>query len=124
MTPVAPEEMVVLDRSGRIRADSLTRQGEQTATNEREGGLVLDPVKIERAESEIDKFISSRSKQREEANALAAIEKAEDARKLQEMRKEHRVLWVEHYRRLAFASLQNSRDYRARARALERGEIA
>ncbi len=74
------------------------------------------------ATDQIDRLIESRARGREEANALAQLEKAEDLRRLQAMRAEHKVLWIAHYRRLAFASLQNSRDYRARARALERGQ--
>ncbi len=36
-------------------------------------GQLLDVERVERAEAEIDKFIASRSKQREDANALEAM---------------------------------------------------
>ncbi len=74
------------------------------------------------ATDQIDKLISSRARGREEANALAGLEKAEDLRRLREMREEHRVLWIEHFRRLAACNLAAARDYRRRARALEANE--
>ncbi len=84
---------------------------------------MLDHVKLERAESEIDKFIASRSDSRKAANEEAARQRAEDARKLREMRQEHKVLWVEHYRRLAACNLKAARDYRRRAREMQATEV-
>ena len=71
------------------------------------------------ATDQIDRLIESRRQGREEANALAQLERAEDARRLREMRQDHKVLWVEHYRRLAASSLKAARDLRRRARELE-----
>ncbi len=74
------------------------------------------------ATDQIDRLIESRAKGREEANALAQLEKAEDLRRLLETRQENRILWIEHFRRLAACSLAAARDYRRRARALEANE--
>ncbi len=80
---------------------------------------MLDHVKLERAESEIDKFISSRSKGRETANEEAKRQKAEDRRRHDEYREQCRVLWAIHLRRLAGSYLTMARDARRRARELE-----
>ena len=83
---------------------------------------MLDHAAVERAEAEIDRFVNSRSKQREDANALAAIWAASERRELAKRREENRAAWADYYRRLAGANLLAARDYRRRARLLEAGE--
>lgn len=80
---------------------------------------MLDAARAEAAERELNRFIDSQSKDKAQANLEAERVRAEDRRRLEEMYREHRALWIHHYRRLALASLQTSRDYRRRARALE-----
>ncbi len=84
--------------------------------------LVLDPVAVERAEAEIDKFINSRSKQREEANSLEAVWAASERRELAKRREENRTLWIDHYQGLVRVHIRLAKDARRKARALERGE--
>lgn len=74
------------------------------------------------ATDQIDRLIESRRQGREEANALAQLERAEDARRLKAMRQEHKVLWVEHYRRLAACNIRAARDFRRKARELGANE--
>ncbi len=81
------------------------------------------------AEEQLNKLLDRRAAKGREArpgqefaNQEAERLKAEEARKLQEMREQNRTLWAHHFRRLAYASLQDARDYRRRARALEAGE--
>ncbi len=76
------------------------------------------------ATDQIDKLISSRARDREQANAEAALRKAEDRRKREEMQRENRALWCDHLRRLSANYVAMARDARRRARALERGETA
>ncbi len=80
---------------------------------------MLSVERTEAAEKELDRFINSRSKDREKANAEAALERAEDLRRHDEYREECRELWAIHLRRLAGSYLRLARDARRRARALE-----
>lgn len=73
-------------------------------------------------ETELEKLIGSRSDSRKAANEEARLRKAEDARRLKAMREEHKVLWVEHFRRLAACNLKAAREFRRRARELEATE--
>ena len=68
------------------------------------GESVIDPVAAERAELEIDSFISRRSRDpRELANEAAREERERDRRKRAQIRAEHRGMWVDFYRRQAEA---------------------
>lgn len=83
---------------------------------------MLDPIAVD---AELERMVEKRRdgrSGREKANAEAAHQRAADLRKAAEMRQEHRVLWVEHFRRLAAANLLAARDFRRRARLLEAGE--
>ncbi len=79
---------------------------------------MLDVERTEAAERELNRFIESRAKGREAANEEAARQRAEDRRRLAEMHREHKVLWIEHYRRLTITHLEMAKDFRRRARAL------
>ncbi len=70
------------------------------------------------ATDQIDRLIEGRSKGRAEANREAERVKAEDRRKREEMHQEHKVLWIEHFRRLTITHLELAKDYRRRAQAL------
>jgi hypothetical protein len=86
----------------------------------------VDVVKAEQAEQELNRFINSRAqrKGRAQANVDAERQRAEDARKLAELREANRLAWCEHLRRTAAAHLRIARDARARARRLEQGDAA
>ena len=75
----------------------------------------------EAGEREIDRFISRRAQRTGavEANALAALQRVADARKLEATREQNRNAWIYHLRRTAAAHLRIARDARARARRLE-----
>ena len=84
---------------------------------------MLDPVKVERAEAEIDKFISSRSKQREEANAIAAMWRASERAHAAKQREENRTGWIIYYTHLAQGCRRRAEEFDARvALLLEEGE--
>ncbi len=92
---------------------------------------MLDRVRIEAAEKQLNNLLDrAAAKVKEDrpgqdaANLEAARLRAEDRRKAEELRQQNRLLWISHYRRLAFASLKDARDYRRRARRLEQGETA
>lgn len=72
---------------------------------------MLDPVKAERAEAEIDKFINSRSKQREEANAVEALWRATERAHTAKRREENRDASVAYFSRLAHGCRRRAEEY-------------
>lgn len=88
---------------------------------------MLDPVRAERAEAEIDKFINSRSKAKEEANAVEALWRASERAHAAKRREENRTAWVGYYERLAHGCRERAEEYEAKADALldqSRGDAA
>ncbi len=79
---------------------------------------MLDPVKVERAESEIDRFIASRADSRKAANEEAAAWARADRARLEETRTQNRTLWREHYRRMVVVHIKMALDYRRKLREL------
>lgn len=79
---------------------------------------MLDPVKVERAEGEIDRFITSRSKQREEANAVEALWKASERAHAAKQREENRTSWIIYYTHLAQGCRQRAEEYDEKVEAL------
>lgn len=85
----------------------------------------MDVAATERAEAELNRLVERQAQRAgaDEQNALDAVWRVSELRVLAKQREENRVLWIEHFRRLAACNLTAARDYRRRARALERGEV-
>jgi len=83
---------------------------------------VLDPVKVEAAEASIDRFIEQRSRQRNQANALAEAWAASECRHREKLRQENRWEWIRFYETLAHNHAQLADENRAKAEALLEGE--
>ncbi len=85
---------------------------------------MLDPVKVEVAEAEIDRFIERQAKRTgaDEANAIEAMWRASERREEAKRREENRQAWCEYLRRVSASHLKAARSARARARALEANE--
>jgi len=60
----------------------------------------VDPIKVERAEKEIDRFISTRSEAKKKANAESLAYEASLKKREHERREQNRLGWLEHDRRL------------------------
>ncbi len=56
---------------------------------------MLDPVKVEAAEKQIDSFIASRARERSEANRIEAAWAETTRRYNEKRRREHRELWLD-----------------------------
>ena len=81
-----------------------------------------------RADKELDKLLNRAAERlgearagQEQANREASRLAAEAQRRVAEQQEHHRVLWVEHFRRLAHNHLRLARDARARERKLQNG---
>jgi hypothetical protein len=61
---------------------------------------MLDPVAVERAESEIDNFILKRNRDREDANRVEAAWALSEARHRARRREENRAAWLEYYEKM------------------------
>lgn len=78
----------------------------------------------EMVDAELERMIEKRRdgrNGRDKANAEAALQKAQDLRRLRAQREENRTLWIAHYHGLVRAHIRLARDARRRARALEGG---
>ncbi len=91
---------------------------------------MLDPVKAERAEAELNKFIDSQAKRKgADAAYLLAMEwAASEARILAKRREENRTAWIIYYSHLAHGCRQRAQEYEDKADELledePRGETA
>ncbi len=54
---------------------------------------MLDPVKVEAAEKQIDAFINSRSKAKDKANSEADLWRISEIKHREQRREEHRLAW-------------------------------
>ncbi len=81
---------------------------------------MLDPVKAERGEADLDRFIESRAKRKgaDEANLLAMEWAASERRVLEKRREENRTAWIIYYSNLAHGCRQRAQKYEAKADAL------
>ncbi len=79
---------------------------------------MLDHAAVEQAEKSLDEFINSRSKQREEANAVEALWRTSERVHAAKRREENKTLWFTYYSQLAHSCRQRAEEYEARAEAL------
>lgn len=79
---------------------------------------MLDVEAVERAERQIDAFIESRAKGREEANALETLWAASERRELAKQREENRTAWFVYFSHLAHSCHRQAERYEAKAEAL------
>jgi hypothetical protein len=82
---------------------------------------LLDPIAVERAESEINRYIEKRADYRNQANEEARREKAVEQRRLEALHFENKTLWVHHHFSLAEEHAKLSAEHARRAQALLAG---
>jgi hypothetical protein len=83
------------------------------------GGIILDPIAIERAESELNSFINKRARGRDEANAEAKLWAASVRCHKEEQRRVNAQAWAAYYRTLALVHHGLAAENSARADAVE-----
>jgi len=83
---------------------------------------MLDPVAVERAESEIDHFIQRRAREKADANRVEELFAESERRHQDKRRRENRDLWRSYHldqaERLERTAASIAEEHRARAAAL------
>ena len=80
--------------------------------------MQLDVGNVKRAEKELDSFINSRSKGREDANRQANEVAAAERARLQRRREQNKQAWIAHYMNLSDSHANLAQDYEERAMKL------
>lgn len=79
---------------------------------------MLDPVAVERAESETDNFISKRTREKSKANNLEAAWAESERRHREKRRRENSAAWYAHHCHMHDLHQSLAADHRSRAEAL------
>ncbi len=138
------EELVDLDKKikqlRRVRANASydlewfvkerDRIKRHLAQNERERRLMLDPLKTDAAERQLNALLDRAAAKvgekragQQAANELEEFWAASERRLLEKKREENRRAWVEYYSRLTVAHLEMAKDFRRRAREMQANEL-
>lgn len=77
---------------------------------------LFDLEAVERAEAELDNFISKRSREREEANRTEELWRASERRNRHKIRLANGHAWVEYFDHLALCHERRADEFRDRSR--------
>jgi hypothetical protein len=80
----------------------------------------LDPGKVDRAEKEIDSFITKRSKAKKQANAEELAYRVEHKKRLAKQQAQRRKEWLMYYRNLYLVHQQRADEFAERIKELQR----
>ncbi|MBA3474688.1 MAG: hypothetical protein H0T57_15955 [Rubrobacter sp.] len=79
---------------------------------------MLDPVAVERVESEIDKFVSKRAQEKRDANAIEELWTISERKDRERRRRENRAAWYAFEVHMSELHASLSKEHRSKAEGL------